>query len=294
MVYSGCDDLKITDYKPETNYCIMAIKGPVATITLNRKEVYNALNEDLINELIQLLIWTKERSVGENNDLQDSNGDQYLRILVLKSAGKHFCAGADINMMREAGSKTAEQNRQDSKRLDQLFHSLWAHPCFTIGTIQGAALGGGAGLVSCLDHIIMESKSQLALSEAKLGILPAVIGPYVYRKIGSSQFRRLSMLASRVSSEEALRIGLANEIVDTREDFQSSLEKIITEVMSTGPMAISEAKKLTLIFDRWNDDDSKLRQFTLDKTSEMRGSKEGQEGLSSFLERRKPNWLSEE
>ena len=294
MVYSGCDDLKITDYKPETNYCIMAIKGPVATITLNRKEVYNALNEDLINELIQLLIWTKERSVGENNDLQDSSGDQYLRILVLKSAGKHFCAGADINMMREAGSKTAEQNRQDSKRLDKLFHSLWAHPCFTIGTIQGVALGGGAGLISCLDHIIMESKSQLALSEAKLGILPAVIGPYVYRKIGSSQFRRLSMLASRVSSEEALRIGLANEIVDTREDFQSSLEKIITEVMSTGPMAISEAKKLTLIFDRWNDDDSKLRQFTLDKTSEMRGSKEGQEGLSSFLERRKPNWLSEE
>ena len=124
--------------------------------------------------------------------------------------------------------------------------------------------------------------------------MPAVIGPYVYRKIGSSQFRRLSMLASRVSSEEALRIGFANEIVDTREDFQSSLEKIITEVMSTGPMAISEAKKLTLIFDRWNDDDSKLRQFTLDKTSEMRGSKEGQEGLSSFLERRKPNWLSEE
>jgi len=294
MVYSGCDDLKITDYKPETNYCTMTIEGPVATITLNRKEVYNALNEDLINELIQLLIWTKERSVGENNDLQDSNGDQYLRILVLKSAGKHFCAGADINMMREAGSKTAEQNRQDSKRLDQLFHSLWAHPCFTIGTIQGVALGGGAGLISCLDHIIMESKSQLALSEAKLGILPAVIGPYVYRKIGSSQFRRLSMLASRVSSEEALRIGFANEIVDTREDFQSSLEKIITEVMSTGPMAVSEAKKLTLIFDRWNDDDSKLRQFTLDKTSEMRGSKEGQEGLSSFLERRKPNWLSEE
>ena len=155
-------------------------------------------------------------------------------------------------------------------------------------------MGGGAGLISCLDHIIMESKSQLALSEAKLGILPAVIGPYVYRKIGSSQFRRLSMLASRVSSEEALRIGFVNEIVDTREDFQSSLEKIITEVMSTGPMAISEAKKLTLIFDRWNDDDSKLRQFTLDKTSEMRGSKEGQEGLSSFLERRKPNWLSEE
>ena len=294
MVYSGCDNLKMTDSKPETNFSKIDIEGSVATITLNREQVYNALNDDLINELIQLLIWTKKRSVGENNDLQDSNGDKFLRILVLKSNGKHFCAGADINMMREAGSKTVEQNRQDSVRLDKLFYSLWEHPCFTIGTIQGVALGGGAGLISCLDHIIMTSDSQIALSEAKLGILPAVIGPYVYRKVGSAQFRRLSMMASRISAKEALRIGFANEVVDTNESFKSSVEKIINEVMSTGPMAISEAKKLTLIFDRWNDDDFELRQFTLDKTSEMRGSKEGQEGLSSFLERRRPNWSSEE
>lgn len=294
MVYSGCDNLKMTDSKPETNFSKIDIEGSVATITLNREQVYNALNDDLINELIQLLIWTKKRSVGENNDLQDSNGDKFLRILVLKSNGKHFCAGADINMMREAGSKTVEQNRQDSIRLDKLFYSLWEHPCFTIGTIQGVALGGGAGLISCLDHIIMTSDSQIALSEAKLGILPAVIGPYVYRKVGSAQFRRLSMMASRISAKEALRIGFANEVVDTNESFKSSVEKIINEVMSTGPMAISEAKKLTLIFDRWNGDDFELRQFTLDKTSEMRGSKEGQEGLSSFLERRRPNWSSEE
>tara|TARA_B100001250_G_scaffold81364_1_gene66997 strand:- start:11065 stop:11949 length:885 start_codon:yes stop_codon:yes gene_type:complete len=294
MVYSGCDNLKMTDSKPETIFSKIDIEGSVATITLNREQVYNALNDDLINELIQLLIWTKKRSVGENNDLQDSNGDKFLRILVLKSNGKHFCAGADINMMREAGSKTVEQNRQDSVRLDKLFYSLWEHPCFTIGTIQGVALGGGAGLISCLDHIIMTSDSQIALSEAKLGILPAVIGPYVYRKVGSAQFRRLSMMASRISAKEALRIGFANEVVDTNESFKSSVGKIINEVMSTGPMAISEAKKLTLIFDRWNGDDFELRQFTLDKTSEMRGSKEGQEGLSSFLERRRPNWSSEE
>ena len=294
MVYSGCDNLKMTDSKPETNFSKIDIEGSVATITLNREQVYNALNDDLINELIQLLIWTKKRSVGENDDLQDSNGDKFLRILVLKSNGKHFCAGADINMMREAGSKTVEQNRQDSGRLDKLFYSLWEHPCFTIGTIQGVALGGGAGLISCLDYIIMTSDSQIALSEAKLGILPAVIGPYVYRKVGSAQFRRLSMMASRISAKEALRIGFANEVVDTNESFKSSVGKIINEVMSTGPMAISEAKKLTLIFDRWNGDDFELRQFTLDKTSEMRGSKEGQEGLSSFLERRRPNWSSEE
>ena len=103
------------------------------------------------------------------------------------------------------------------------------------------------------------------------------------------------ILPSKLSfAKEALRIGFANEVVDTNESFKSSVEKIINEVMSTGPMAISEAKKLTLIFDRWNDDDFELRQFTLDKTSEMRGSREGQEGLSSFLERRRPNWSSEE
>jgi methylglutaconyl-CoA hydratase len=128
------------------------------------------------------------------------------------------------------------------------------------------------------------------LSEAKLGILPAVIGPYVYRKIGSSNFRRLSMMASKIDSNEAKVIGLINTIADSPDEFSSPLEEIISEVLSTGPMAVAEAKKLTLTFDRWNGSDDELRQWTLDKTSQMRGSEEGQEGLSSFLERRKPNW----
>jgi methylglutaconyl-CoA hydratase len=140
--------------------------------------------------------------------------------------------------------------------------------------------------------VIAEPRTRIALSEAKLGILPAVIGPYVYRKIGSSNFRRLSMMASKIDSEEAKSIGLINAIAESSDGFSNSLEKIISDVLSTGPMAVAEAKKLTLTFDRWDGSDDELRQWTLDKTSQMRGSEEGQEGLSSFLERRKPNWSS--
>jgi len=272
--------------------CRLDINGPTATITLDRVEAYNALNIQLISEITELLDWTAQHSVGETGLLRDSSGSEYLRVLVLRSAGKHFCAGADINMMRDAGSKTPEQNRADSARLDRLFHSLWAHPCFTIGCVQGVALGGGAGLVSCLDHVIAEPNTRIALSEAKLGILPAVIGPYVYRKVGSAEFRRLSMLASRVGAEEALRIGLVSSIADSTDDFDSVSKTVIEDLMSSGPTAVTEAKRLTEKLDTWTDSFEELRQWTLDKTSEMRGSREGQEGLSSFLERRPPDWAS--
>ncbi len=280
----------IEDLKPETNLCSLNIEGSLAHLTLTREDVYNALNIELISEIISVLDWTRDRSVGERGTLEDSTGAPYLRILVLSGAGKHFCAGADINMMRDAGAKSSEENRQDSERLNRLFNSLWSHPCFTIGKIQGVALGGGAGLISCLDHVILDSSARIALSEGKLGILPAVIGPYVYRKVGSAQFRRLAMLAGRIGAEEALRIGLVNQISNSLEGAETS---VIDEVLTTGPMAVAEAKKLTLIFDRWTGTDEELRIWTLDKTSAMRGSEEGQEGLSSFLEKRHPNWKEE-
>ncbi len=279
----------IENLKPETSLCSLQIEGAVAHLTLTREQVFNALNIELISEIISILDWTKERSVGERGTLADENGSPYLRVLVLSGAGKHFCAGADINMMRDAGAKSPEENRADSERLDRLFNSLWSHPCFTVGKVQGVALGGGAGLIACLDHVIADPGARIALSEAKLGILPAVIGPYVYRKIGSAQFRRLSMLAGRIDSEEALRVGLINEISESDDGVQS----VIAEVLTTGPMAVAEAKKLTLTFDRWTGTDEELRTWTLDKTSEMRGSEEGQEGLASFLEKRPPNWKQE-
>ena len=280
------------DNPPKTELVALDIEGPICRITLNRESKYNAMNVQMITELCELFDWTAQRSVGATGNLVDEDGNQYLRIIVFSGAGKHFCAGADINMMRDAGANSPEENRQDSARLDRLFNGLWSHPCFTIGSISGVALGGGAGLVACLDHVIATDNVKIALSEGKLGILPAVIGPYVYRRLGSACFRRLAMQASRIGSQEALRTGFIEQVVNKTEDLAQSVNNLIDEVMTTGPCAVSLAKELTLGFDRWTGSDEELRDFTLDFTSRMRGSDEGQEGLSSFLEKRDANWKS--
>jgi len=276
--------------QPPTDLVQLSIDGAHATVSLSRPEKFNALNVQLITELIEVLEWTAARSAGRMNALHDADGRPYLRTLVLKGEGRHFCAGADINMMRDAGANTPEENRRDSERLDRLFHGLWSHPCFTIGAVQGVALGGGAGLVACCDYVAATANVRIALSEGKLGILPAVIGPYVYRRLGSATFRRLAMQASRVEADEALRIGFVECVVDNANDLAAAVDDIVTEVMTTGPSAVTLAKELTLGFDRWTGDDPALRTWTLDFTSRMRGSDEGQEGLSSFLEKRPPNW----
>lgn len=274
---------------PKTSLIKVEIDDCIARVTLARSEKYNALNVQMITELIEVFSWTAKNSVGVTGKLISDDGTPYLRVLVLSGEGKHFCAGADINMMRDAGANTPEENRRDSERLDSLFNGLWAHPCFTIGKIQGVALGGGAGLIACLDHVICDSRVKIALSEGKLGILPAVIGPYVYRRMGSANFRRHAMLAGRMDTSEALRIGMIDCIDDSLDE-----SSVVSEVLSTGPCAVTAAKELALGFDRWEGDDESLRLWTLDFTSRMRGSDEGQEGLSSFLEKRSPNWKSEE
>ena len=284
--------MELVGTPPKTELIKIEIKGSICHIDLARSEKYNAMNVQMITELCEAFEWSRQRSVGVTGELSDANGDKYLRILVLSGEGKHFCAGADINMMRDAGANTPEENRRDSKRLDRLFNGLWSHPCFTVGMIKGVALGGGAGLVACLDHVIATPNVKIALSEGKLGILPAVIGPYVYRRLGSACFRRLAMQASRIDSTEALRIGFIEQVVE-EQDCQEALSKLTTEVLTTGPCAITLAKELTLSFDRWTGSDEELRDYTLDFTSKMRGSNEGQEGLSSFLEKRDANWKTE-
>lgn len=281
------------DTPPVTELVAIEIVGSGCHIKLDREEKFNALNVQMITELCTLFDWTAQRSVGVQGQLTDSAGSPFLRTLVLSGSGRHFCAGADINMMRDAGANSAEENRIDSERLDRLFNGLWAHPCFTIGAIQGVALGGGAGLVACLDHVIATSNVKIALSEGKLGILPAVIGPYVYRRLGSACFRRLAMQASRIEAQEALRTGFIEAVVDSVDDLSPAVTALVEEVLGTGPQAVTLAKELTLQFDRWNGSDEALREYTLDFTSRMRGSKEGQEGLSSFLDKRPANWKKE-
>ena len=279
---------------PVTELCRLELDGAVANLTLDRTDVFNALNAQIISEIAEVLEWTAARSVGNTGELTSSDGSPNLRALVIRSEGKHFCAGADINMMRDGGGKTPEENREDSERLDRLFHGLWSHPCFTIACVQGVALGGGAGLVACSDHVIAEPKTRIALSEAKLGISAAVIGPYVYRRLGSAGFRRLAMLASRIGSEEALRIGFVDEVVESAEDLDAAASRVVSEVMTSGPIAVTSAKRMVAELDLWEGDDESLRSWTLDLTSKMRGSPEGQEGLSAFLDGRKPAWSRED
>ena len=286
--------MTLMDAPPTTSMVSLTVDGARANLTLSRPDKFNAMNVEMIQELILLLEWTAERSAGRQDALEDSEGRPYLRTLVLRGEGKHFCAGADINMMRDAGANTPEENRADSERLDRLFNGLWSHPCFTVGAVQGVALGGGAGLISCCDYVVATADIRIALSEGKLGILPAVIGPYVYRRLGSATFRRLAMQASRIRGEEALRIGFIEALVDRAEEVDAAVDAMVAEVMTTGPSAVTLSKELTLGFDRWTESDEALRDWTLDFTSRMRGSKEGQEGLSSFLEKRPPNWKPEE
>jgi len=286
--------MRRNDPPPETHHVALTMNGSQATLTLSRPDKFNALNVGMIQELIEVLEWTAQRSAGRRDALVDDDGEPYLRTLVLRGDGKHFCAGADINMMRDAGANTPEENRADSARLDRLFNGLWAHPCFTVAATQGVALGGGAGLIACCDYVVATSNVRIALSEGKLGILPAVIGPYVYRRLGSANFRRLAMQASRIEADEALRVGFVERVVPLPENLDAAVEAIVAEVLTTGPSAVTLAKELTLGFDRWMDTDEALRAWTLDFTSRMRGSNEGQEGLSSFLEKRSPNWKENE
>lgn len=283
-----------TDPMPETELCRLDVDGAVANLTLDRTDVFNALNEQIISEMAEILEWTADKSVGVTGELLSEDGYPNLRVLVIRSEGKHFCAGADINMMRDGGEKTPEENREESDRLDRLFHGLWSHPCFTVACVQGVALGGGAGLVACSDHVIAEPRTRIALSEAKLGISAAVIGPYVYRRLGSAGFRRLAMLASRIDSEEALRIGFVDEVVESVEAMGDAVSDVISEVMTSGPIAVTSAKRMVAELDHWEGDDESLRSWTLDLTSKMRGSSEGQEGLSAFLDGRQPAWSQED
>ncbi len=274
---------------PTCDHLHLEVDGAVLRVGLAREDVFNALNVPMISELCDVLDWSASRSDGRTRAMQDSDGPCF-RVLVLHGLGKHFCAGADIGMMREAGARTTEENREDSARLDRLFHGLWSHPCYTLAVLHGVALGGGAGLIAACDHVVAVEGAKVALSEGKLGILPAVIGPYVYRRVGSAAFRRLAMFAGRITTVEAQRIGLIEDVQSTAEGAWALVHDVVSEVLTTGPVAVTTAKELTLGFDRWSGTDEELRTWTLDFTSRMRGSDEGQEGLSAFLDKRPQRW----
>jgi methylglutaconyl-CoA hydratase len=246
----------------------------VVFVTLNRPDVHNAFNDELIREAIDLF-----GSVASNPS---------ARAIVLRSGGANFCAGADLNWMSRMVSYTRDENIRDSSLLAKMFALMNECPLPIIGRIQGAAIGGGVGLVAVCDIAITTRESKFGLSEVKLGILPAVISPYVIAKIGESHARALFMTGERFDAERALRIGLVHRVVDEADSLDAAVNDTLSQLMSSGPEAVRECKKLIAYVASHPLEDS--IPYTIEAISTRRVSEEGQQGMGAFLKKQKAPW----
>jgi methylglutaconyl-CoA hydratase len=249
--------------------------GPVLRVTLNRPEVRNAFDEEVVAGLDTLAT--------------NAAADRQLRALVLGGSGKAFCAGADVAWMAKSIAYSQRENLSDAEDLARMLERLDTLPFPVIGRIHGAALGGGVGLAAICDIAIAAEDAVFALSEVKLGILPAVVAPYVIRKIGISAARELFLTGSRFGAVQAKQIGLVHEIVPAAE-LDAAVTRRLAEVMTAGPRAIATAKALIREIAAAHPND--VIGLTTNTIAAQRVSEEGQEGLRAFLEKRKPNWTS--
>ena len=249
--------------------------GPILRITLNRPEVRNAFDEEVISSLTAVV----------SNAAQD----QSLRAVVLAGAGKAFCAGADVAWMSKAIAYNHRENLSDAEDLARMLERLDTLAVPVIARIQGAALGGGVGLAAVCDIAIAAEDAMFALSEVKLGILPAVIAPYVLRKIGVSAARELFLTGSRFGAARAKEIGLVHEVVPAA-DLDAAVASRVREILSAGPRAVARAKALIREIAGAHPND--VIGLTTNTIAAQRVSEEGQEGLRAFLEKRKPGWIA--
>ena len=247
--------------------------GPVEYLRLNRPEVRNAFNEHVIAELAS---WAE--------GMQDA---REVRVVVLGGAGKVFCAGADIEWMARTVHYTNEQNVEDAEAAARMFFALDTLRVPLVGRVQGAALGGGAGLAAVCDVVVAEDRAVFGFTEVKLGILPAVISPFALAKIGRAAARELFLTGARFSAMRAREIGLVHALVPESE-LDAAVATYVGEFLSAGPEAIAAAK--ALIRDVYGRSGEAARPITANALAARRVSDEGQEGLTAFLEKRKPSW----
>lgn len=253
-------------------------EGAVEYVTLNRPDVRNAFNEELIRELGE---WAERtaKDAGRGN----------LRVAVLAGAGKAFCAGADLAWMARAAEMTEEENVGDAMAASQMFGALDTLPVALIGRIQGAAVGGGAGLAAVCDVVVAEESAIFGFTEVKLGILPAVISPFVLAKIGRSAARELFVTGARFSAARARDIGLVHVVVPPTE-LDKTVAHYVQEILTSAPGAVAAAK--SLIADVVSTSREDVSRVTARAIADRRVSPEGQEGLRAFLEKRKANWTT--
>jgi len=257
-----------------SQHVLYKVEKNIATITMNRPEVHNAFNEEMIGELTNAFI-----KAGE---------DKNVRIVILRGNGKSFSAGGDLNWMRKVADYSFQQNVTDAMRLGTLLKTINTLSKPTIALVQGNAFGGGVGLTSCCDIAIAEEGVQFCLSEVRIGLIPSIIAPYVIAAIGERQARRYFLTAERIDAKTAMQIGLVHETAPLN-GLDEAAGKIISALLDGAPSAQTRGKKLILdIAKRHIDDD--LIQLTSEKIAEARASDEGKEGLSAFLNKGEPGW----
>jgi methylglutaconyl-CoA hydratase len=245
----------------------------VEYLTLNRPDVRNAFNDEVIAELTA---WARRAA-----------DDRGLRVVVLGGAGKVFSAGADANWMARMIDYTREENVRDATRMAEMFLALDTLPAAVIGRIHGAALGGGAGLAAVCDMAIAADDAVFGFTETKLGILPAVISPYVLPKIGPSAARELFLTGMRFSAERAKEIGLVHAVVAAGE-LDATVDRYVAELLSASPTGIAASKQL--IPKVWGRSAGDAMRITAEAIAAQRVSPEGQDGLRAFLQKRAPGW----
>lgn len=248
----------------------------VAAVTMNRAEVHNAFNEQVIAGLTDAF-----RSLGENPD---------VRAILLRGAGKSFSAGADLGWMKKMAGYGHDENVQDAMGLATMLRTLDECPKPTIAVVQGPAFGGGVGLVAACDIAIAAETASFALTEVRLGLIPAVISPYVVAAMGERACRRYFLTAERFSAAEALRLGLLHQTVQATE-LDACVEVMVRNLLQCGPASQTAAKELIRAVARRPLDDALVRD-TAERIARQRASEEGREGVGAFLEKREPAWRS--
>jgi methylglutaconyl-CoA hydratase len=251
-------------------------KKGVATVTMNRPDVHNAFNAEMIEELTQCF--------------KKLNDDKNVQVILLQANGKSFSAGADINWMKSMAQATEQENKKDSEKLAALMRTINFNAKATIAKIQGLALGGGVGLACCCDMVVAEETAKFGLTEAKLGLVPAVISPYVIDAIGTRKARRYFQTAEIFDANKAKEIGIVSEVMGTVE-MDEWVAKQLECLASTGPNAKEISKKLVMsVVGRTLPQQKKIDEYTTQVIAAVRVSPEGQKGLSAFLNKEKISW----
>lgn len=252
------------------------VEDRVARVTFDRPDVHNAFNDTMIRELSDVF--------------DDINGREDVRVVVVSGKGKSFCAGADLNWMRRVKDFTFKDNLKESLDLAEMLAKVYSSTKPTIARVNGAAIGGGTGLVAVCDIAVAAESAKFSFSEVKLGLIPACISPYVLKKCGSGRCREFFLTGERLTAEKALQAGLVNAVVPLAE-LDGTVTRLVMQLLTSGPEAIRTCK--TLLQNVAEMPFEQAKKYTAEVIARLRVSAEGQEGMTAFLEKRKPKWTGE-